>query len=538
MDYGSNKLPDAAVNMSQGRKYYFSALEGWRFWAAVVIVIHHINRFPYFVQNVKGPSTFTLDAAAMAFFFMLSGFLAAASTQKEQWDFCSVANYYTKRLIRIWPQHFLVLLLFILLPFKSSVFSAGTFLANLFLLQSWFPEPVFYFSYNAPSWYLSTLLGLYFMVPIFMRYFKTSIALSILLPMLLSLFVPQNDWFLYNFYYVIPFSNAFKFLSGMAAYQFVSFLLQKQPRQKHSRFGFFLWSVLEIAITALVIFSAASLVYPLTTILPKYLNLIFGIWVIRNFLILLPLLVFLVIFSLERGIVSRLLSARISLMLGKISFVIYLWHFIIRDIILHYNLFRNIPIPWRLPAFVLITVILAFPLEYGLNSPITRFLSSFHKKHPLRLECLRQYAALIIAAGFSILYLVCVIPRPVDYTSYAVGTMRVICDKVIADQVRVFHGKTIFIHPGQKPTSVIFHLNQCVDKFSCTIEPGHKKTDVIVKIYLDNLLLNVIHAAGKGNLYKISIPCSKAKHLRIEVDKNGSIYYDGTSFRSVSFQGY
>lgn len=212
---GSSTLPE------QNKKRYFAALDGWRFWAALIIVLHHSIRQPYFVQKI-GP-VFWLYTAAMTFFFMLSGFVAAASAKDKQWDFSSTLNYYAARLIRIWPPHVLALLvLLILWSIPRRTFFIETFSANLFLLQSWFPTQNFYFSYNGPSWYLSTLMALYLMMPLFMRYFKTCFSLSLLLPLLLCFVVPKSHK--EYFFYISPFANMFKFLCGIIVYKLVSYI--------------------------------------------------------------------------------------------------------------------------------------------------------------------------------------------------------------------------------------------------------------------------------------------------------------------------
>ena len=186
-----NNTSGSNTVQNQNQKHHFAALDGWRFWAALIIVLHHSIRRPYFVQEV-GP-VFWLTPTAMTFFFMLSGFVAAASVKDKQWDFPSTLNYYVGRLIRIWPPHVLALFtLLFLWSIPIRTFGIGTFSANFLLLQSWIPSPSYYFSYNAPSWYLSSLMGLYLMIPLFTRYFKFCFGLSLVLPFLLSLIVPKN----------------------------------------------------------------------------------------------------------------------------------------------------------------------------------------------------------------------------------------------------------------------------------------------------------------------------------------------------------
>ena len=117
---------------SQNNKKHFAVMDGWRFWAALSIWIHHSIYFAYFSAPKK--SGFILVCLSMPFFFMLSGFLAAASVKEDmQWDFFSCINYYIRRLIRIYPQHILALLVFFLLFKSYENFSPDVFTANLLL---------------------------------------------------------------------------------------------------------------------------------------------------------------------------------------------------------------------------------------------------------------------------------------------------------------------------------------------------------------------------------------------------------------------
>jgi len=526
---GTNQNNIIESGPENNRKRYFFALDGWRFWAALIIVLHHSVHMPYFVQ--KTDFAFWLYTFSMTFFFMLSGFVAANSINNRQWDFNSTLNYYVARLIRIWPCHFLILLIILVMPF--TVRSAGPFAANLFLLQSWFPWQSFYFSYNVPSWYLSSLMAIYLMMPLFVRYFKTCLCFSLILPVCLFFIVPDN--YHTYFFYISPLSNMFKFLAGILVHQFVSYRLRSSSSETLSGKHFFLWSILEIALAAAV-FVLAWNSGSLYGFLGKYLNPGCCTWIVNNYLV--PLMaVFLVVFSLEKGMVSRLLSSRFSLSLGKISFVLFLWHVIIRQIIEYYDLFHHIPMKWRLLLFVGTAVILSFPLEYCINSPIIRRLSSFHKKHPLCLAGLRPYAPLTPAIGAVVLYLGCVIPRTADYTPFIFSTMKSVCDNAIPDQVKIYPNNQLLLHPGQKPTSAIFQLNRCIDKFSCNLQMHYEKGDVIVNFYLDDRLVKSIHVTGKDLFRKIVLSCANAGQLRIEVDKNGNMTCDGMVLNSVSFNG-
>lgn len=523
----------ASVISSHNGTLFFPALNGWRFWAALTILIHHCVYLPYFKQNIESGIP-VVAYVAMPFFFMLSGFLAAASAENGmKWDFFSTVNYYIRRFIRIWPQHFFALLVFLLLLWKFANFHLGTFIANLLLIQSWIPRQEYFYSYNAPVWYLSSLMGLYLLTPLLVRYKKASICFSIIFPVLLSFAVPGNE--LTFFFYILPLSNCFQFLFGMVAFRSVMVLTAHIKPFKHD---VLCWSVLEIALIG-GIMSIVFQKLPLSSLnaaMSKQFNAGLCRWINHN-LFVPVIIIFLMVFSIGRGIFSRLLANKAALVLGKISFVLYIWHWVVRDVIVRYDLFHDIPIQWRIPTFIAIAVMLAFPLEYLVNSPVARLLNTLHKKHPFHLEFFRRYAVLALALCVTALYLGCVLPRPVDFSSHILSTMTAVCDNVIPVQSKIFPDNVVMVHPGMKPTRVFFRLNQRVDRFSCTFGLTHEKANVIVKFYLDDRLVKEVHAAGKFKKYEVSFPCSNAQQLSIEVDKNGDISFDTTIFRALKFTG-
>ena len=370
------------------------------------------------------------------------------------------------------------------------------------------------------------------MIPFFVKYFKTSLCLSVLLPVVLSFFVEGGYDTIVGFFYIMPLSNAFTFLCGMIVCRAVRGHCRPPERQNGAANRFWIWSAVEIALTAGVIYLAfqPAFLLRLNAAVQRHLGDGFYLW-FRSCQLLPLIAVFLAVFALGRGVVSN----RLSLALGRISFVLYVWHVIWRQAIEKYDLFRHIPDQWRVSAFIATAVVLAFPLEYCVNSPVTGFLRDLHRKHPFRWEFARRYAPLILTLGVLALYLGCVFPRPVDHTDCVLGTITATCDQSQPVQYRVYPNRAFMIHPGESPTSLTFRLNGCIDRFSCTVETVNEKADVIVKFYLDERGVKTIRSVGKGRVRKVSIPCSKAGYLRIEVDKNGSVSYDTTLFQAIKF---
>jgi peptidoglycan/LPS O-acetylase OafA/YrhL len=90
-------------------------LNALRFFAAFCVVMHHAEqiRSKHGLFNLKQYSLFENGGTAVTFFFVLSGFLISYLLLKEQYHTgkISVKNFYMRRVLRIWPLYFLLVLL-------------------------------------------------------------------------------------------------------------------------------------------------------------------------------------------------------------------------------------------------------------------------------------------------------------------------------------------------------------------------------------------------------------------------------------------
>lgn len=103
------------------KSVYFPNLNGLRFIAAFMVVISHIGQFkPYF-----GYAEWTSEAVkiighlGVVLFFSLSGFLITylLLTEEENFKKISIKDFYIRRILRIWPLYFFVIILaLIILP--------------------------------------------------------------------------------------------------------------------------------------------------------------------------------------------------------------------------------------------------------------------------------------------------------------------------------------------------------------------------------------------------------------------------------------
>lgn len=95
---------------------HFKGLNTLRFFAAFLVVLHHAEslRKDHGLQNhLRDFGLFQNGANAVSFFFVLSGFLITYLLLKEReaTNDISVKQFYIKRIFRIWPLYFLMVII-------------------------------------------------------------------------------------------------------------------------------------------------------------------------------------------------------------------------------------------------------------------------------------------------------------------------------------------------------------------------------------------------------------------------------------------
>jgi peptidoglycan/LPS O-acetylase OafA/YrhL len=101
---------------------YFPGFNALRFMAALLVIMHHVEqiRQNYGLPNLKMFAWFNNGSLAVNFFFVLSGFLIThlLLAEHDKTGTVSIKQFYLKRLLRIWPLYFLLILIgFVVLPF-------------------------------------------------------------------------------------------------------------------------------------------------------------------------------------------------------------------------------------------------------------------------------------------------------------------------------------------------------------------------------------------------------------------------------------
>ena len=147
-------------------------LTGLRWWAALWVFVYHLQA----LVNIPAPWLFPVGYGhyGVTFFFVLSGFVLTWS-----WNpWVNVSTFYVRRFARIWPAHFVALLLAIpvfysLTPRPEQTwvkdFDLGLLSLSVPLLQAWSRDAEVLFSGNPAAWTLTCEFFFYAIHPWLMR---------------------------------------------------------------------------------------------------------------------------------------------------------------------------------------------------------------------------------------------------------------------------------------------------------------------------------------------------------------------------------
>lgn len=285
------------------------SLQGLRVISMIIIFMWHCG-FSNF--NAKIPVTF---------FFILSGFLAYITykDKKEESIIKSSIEYCKRKLKKLYPIHIVTFLISVPLRIKLILNNFGkeiiVMITHLLLLQSIIPVKHFYFNYNESSWYISTLVFCYIFTSVLIRGINkiqnTNNKMFRAILILIATFIIQiilskifNDtklaqWILY----ISPFNRILDYFMGIL----VGFIyLNKKENINLSKN---IMSLFEILIIGIIVM---DYIYPMD--LYYKVN-------IRPFI-----LIGVFIFSLEKGVLSRILSHKIFIYFAEFSFEFFMIH--------------------------------------------------------------------------------------------------------------------------------------------------------------------------------------------------------------------
>ena len=160
---------------ADNKRPHYRALDGYRFIAASLIVLHHYNGgFALGIERLT-PAVNALPVM-VDFFFVLSGFVMTCTYMDTMRNARDYGDFLKRRLARILPLHLAVLFMFAapivafkygLLPTKHpETLDMSAFPANALLLHAW--GFVDHLSFNPPSWSISAEWLAYLLLPCFL----------------------------------------------------------------------------------------------------------------------------------------------------------------------------------------------------------------------------------------------------------------------------------------------------------------------------------------------------------------------------------
>ena len=148
-----------------------SSFQGLRGVAQMLIIISHCN----VVTHINCENIFKyFGCLGVTLFIVLSGFLEMKSLETSNEPYL---YRFKRKISKFYWLHILTLMMAIPLTIKGLLSGEVTkwllkFICNIALLQSWFPSSGVYFSFNAVSWCLSTMVVFIAIAPLVFEMIK------------------------------------------------------------------------------------------------------------------------------------------------------------------------------------------------------------------------------------------------------------------------------------------------------------------------------------------------------------------------------
>lgn len=339
------------------KKIYFPNLNGLRFFAALSVMVYH-----FFGANVLN------GHFGVILFFVLSGFLITYLLIEEQknTNTISIKKFYVRRILRIWPLYFFILILStVLIFFETGLDNSYSQALPYYLV--FIPNLAFVMNisikYASILWSIGAEEQFYLLWPWIICKIKVKKLFLIFLIMILfwSFATHLIDFINYNYLSNIESIGIFsKFLgrmgfSAMATGALVALVFRYHPK----RLQFIFHPLIQITVISLTLTIWIGNLLPHIAIIDQVYSILFAI-IIANFALNSK-----VIFSLENVILNYL---------GKISFGLYVYHLIAFRLIGHLSQILSFDIP-KIILFIfglLLTITLSSISYKYLEKPFLR----------------------------------------------------------------------------------------------------------------------------------------------------------------------
>ena len=334
-----------------------------RFLAASTIVVYHygLKIFPFDGGLLNG--FFSTGNILVTYFFILSGFVMIVAYGQKKADKIDPPTYYANRFARIYPVYALALL------FTIGLHPPHTNLPNAFLqftlLQSWVPKHAL--SLNAPGWSLSTEAFFYLLFPWLFNALYKKLKFNVI-AVLITAFYITTQVILYTllhsgFYkgfatvshdviFYLPLSNLAMFLAG----NLLGLCFLKIPHRYFRNHD--LLSLVAFALICYIVATKVAAAY----------------------LAPLAFLLFILVLSLNKtGIITKAFSTRFLVLLGEISYGIYILqypvYYALNNINAKAHLLNDTQVFYSGYA---ILVMIALASYYIIEKPVKTYIRNWH----------------------------------------------------------------------------------------------------------------------------------------------------------------
>jgi peptidoglycan/LPS O-acetylase OafA/YrhL len=362
-------------------KGMIDSLTSLRFFAAFAIVLHHAKGLVFSSEFMKGVPL----PSGVSFFFVLSGFILSY-VYSGRMGSIGLYKFYTSRFSKVWPPHILTfVLIMVLVPTNEGWFIA---LLNASLLQSAVPIPAYYFSFNSVSWSISAELFFYAAFPFLLAGLNKNWHFKLVALLLLggvgayiidlsgvNYYSPDKwtEFSAHGLAYISPLFRIQEFFMGMLLFKVFDYI------KGWKGFGFALCTVLEVLCVAGIVFLTQD-IFEVSNSLVGIANNASGEFLSHCALGLFFGLV-VVCFAINKGLISKILRRRLFVVLGEISFSMYLVHQIIfRFYDMHRAMFESVSKEMIFPLLLISIFVFAYGIWRFVESPAQAKLKNIFSK--------------------------------------------------------------------------------------------------------------------------------------------------------------
>jgi peptidoglycan/LPS O-acetylase OafA/YrhL len=354
-----------------------------------MIVIQHSASYFHILEDFT--HKFTL-IQGVTFFFVLSGFILTYAHHSLE-GAANSARFIWARIARVWPVHaFTMGLLYFLwvYPYATGLtVSTQEVLLNISLLQAWSQLPSNFFAFNGVAWTLSVEMFFYAMFPLLIFNFNKTWHIKLGMAAFLAItgvriaieshapiYTTENVASVASWTYIWPVTRLFEFVLGMTAgHAFIKYGHKIRDSKYSGAFG----------VASLVVLLGAAWLVPALgwsleasgAVSPATRS-----WIaVSGSSIFFAVSLFMLAPSV--GIVTNILKWKPLVLLGEISFSIYMIHqLVVRSLMINPSWTEGVPAGWAMAGYWAFVIAASYVTWRLVEKPCQRAMVSLFKKSP------------------------------------------------------------------------------------------------------------------------------------------------------------